>query len=47
MTSRIGGVALNVCVRETEIVVIMTCASQDKDMDSIGTASDVPQDKVF
>ena len=29
MTSRIGGVALNVCIRETEMVVIMTGAAQD------------------
>ena len=27
MTSRIGGVALSVCIRETEMVVIMTGAS--------------------
>ena len=47
MTSRIGDVALNVCIRETEMVVIMTGASQDKDMDSIGAASGVPQDRSF
>ena len=47
MTSRIGGVALNVHIRETEMVAIMTGASQDKDMDSVGTASGVPQDRIF
>ena len=47
MTSRIGGVALNVCIRETEMVVIMTGASQDKGMDSIGAASGVSQDRSF
>ena len=45
MTSRIGGIALNVHIRETEMVVIMTGASQDKGMDSIGTASGVSQDR--
>ena len=47
MTSCIGGVVLNVCIRETEMVVIMTGASQDKGMDSIGTASGVSQDRSF
>ena len=38
---------LNVCIRETEMVVIMTGASQDKGMDSICTASGVSQDRSF
>ena len=47
MTSRICGVAPNVCIRETEMVVIMTCASQDKGMDGIGAASGASQDRSF